>query len=139
MTNTTNLGNIGQAYVIAKFVELGIPVYTPVGEGYPTDLIADFKGKLNKIQIKTTEDLHDDSYMVWKITHQQGYHGKRIKYTNQEVDYFALYCIETKSLYLVPYEKANTNELIIRLDSYKGTRTKTMKFESDYRFENFVY
>lgn len=139
MTNTTNLGNIGQAYVIAKFVELGIPVYTPVGEGYPTDLIADFKGKLNKIQIKTTETLHDDSYMVWKITHQQGYHGKRIKYTNQEVDYFALYCIKTKSLYLVPYEKANTNELIIRLDSYKGTRTKTMKFESDYRFENFVY
>ena len=51
MTNTTNLGNIGQAYVIAKFVELGIPVYTPIGEGYPTDLIADFKGKLNKIQI----------------------------------------------------------------------------------------
>ena len=48
MTNTTNLGNIGQAYVIAKFVELGIPVYTPIGEGYPTDLIADFKGKLNK-------------------------------------------------------------------------------------------
>ena len=139
MTNTTNLGNIGQAYVIAKFVELGVPVYTPVGEGYPTDLIADFKGKLNKIQIKTTENLHDDSYMVWKITHQQGYHGKRIKYTNQEVDYFALYCIETKSLYLVPYEKANTNELIIRLDSYKGTRTKTMKFESDYMFENFVY
>lgn len=139
MTNTTNLGNIGQAYVIAKFVELGIPVYTPVGEGYPTDLIADFKGKLNKIQIKTTENLHDDSYMVWKITHQQGYHGKRIKYTNQEVDYFALYCIETKSLYLVPHKKANTNELIIRLDSYKGTRTKTMKFESDYRFENFVY
>lgn len=139
MTNTTNLGNIGQAYVIAKFVELGIPVYTPIGEGYPTDLIADFKGKLNKIQIKTTENLHDDSYMVWKITHQQGYHGKRVKYTNQEVDYFALYCIETKSLYLVPYEKANTNELIIRLDSYKGTRTKTMKFESDYMFENFVY
>ena len=138
MKNTTNLGNIGQAYVIAKFVELGIPVYTPVGEGYPTDLIADFKGKLNKIQIKTTENLHDN-YMVWKITHQQGYHGKRTKYTNQEVDYFDLYCIETKGLYLVPYEKATTNDLIIRLDSYKGTRIKTMKFESDYRFENFVY
>ena len=46
MRNTTNIGNIGQAFIIAKFVELGVPVYTPVGEGYPTDLIADFKGKL---------------------------------------------------------------------------------------------
>ena len=43
MKNTTNIGNIGQAFVIAKFIELGIPVYTPVGEGYPTDLIADSK------------------------------------------------------------------------------------------------
>lgn len=138
MKNTTNIGNIGQAFVVAKFIELGIPVYTPVGEGYPTDLIADFKGKLNRIQIKTTENLHDDCYMTWKITHQCGYHGNRIKYTKEEVDYFALYCLETKGLYLVPYEKAKTNELTIRLDSYEGVRTKTMKFEAEYQFENFV-
>ena len=139
MRNTTNVGNIGQAFVIAKFIELGIPVYTPMGEGYPTDLIADFKGKLNRIQVKTTENLHDDSYMTWKITHQQGFHGNRIKYTKEEVDYFALYCLETKGLYLVPYDKAKTNELVIRLDSYEGVRTKVMKFESEYKFENFVY
>ena len=60
MKNTSNIGNIGQVKVIAKFVELGIPVFTPFGEGYTTDLIADFNGKLNKIQIKTTENLHDN-------------------------------------------------------------------------------
>ena len=52
MKNTSNIGNVGQAYVIAKFIELGIPTYLPIGEGYPTDLIADFNGKLNKIQCK---------------------------------------------------------------------------------------
>lgn len=138
MKNTSNIGNIGQAKVIAKFVELGIPVFTPFGEGYTTDLIADFNGKLNKIQIKTTENLHDDCYMVWKITHQQGYHGTRIKYTADEVDYFALYCIETNILCLVPYNKAQTNEITIRLDSYEGNRTKVMKFASEYKFENFI-
>lgn len=138
MKNTSNIGNVGQAYVIAKFIELGIPVYLPMGEGYPTDLIADFNGKLNKIQIKTTESLHDGDYMTWKLTHQEGYHGNRIKYSNQEVDYFALYCIETKILCLVPFEQAQTNTISIRLDSYQGKRLKTMRFVSEYQFESFI-
>lgn len=138
MKNTTNIGNIGQAKVVAEFVRLGVPVYTPFGEGYTADLIADFNGKLNRIQIKTTENLHDDSYMVWKLMKQQGYHGNKVKYTSEEVDYFAVYCIETDILCLVPYENAKTNELTIRLDSYEGTRTKVMKFVSEYKFENFI-
>lgn len=138
MRNTTNIGNIGQAKTVAKFVELGVPVYTPFGEGYTADLIADFNGKLNRIQIKTTENLHDDSYMIWKLMKQQGYHGNKVKYTADEVDYFAVYCVETDILCLVPYENAKTNELTIRLDSYEGTRTKVMKFVSEYKFENFI-
>ena len=62
--NTSAIGNIGQAKVLSKFVELGIPVYTPFGEGYTVDLIAEFNGKLNRIQIKTTENIHDNSYML---------------------------------------------------------------------------
>ena len=110
----------------------------PFGEGYVADLIADFNGKLNRIQIKTTESLHDGSYMKWKITHQDGYHGKRKKYTKEEVDYFALYCIESDILCLVPFNDALTNEIIIRLDSFSGVRLKTMKFESEYKFENII-
>ena len=138
MKNTTLIGNVGLAKTIAKFVELDVPVYTPFGEGYITDIVADFNGKLNRIQIKTTENLHDDSYMVWKITHQEGFHGRKVKYTKEEVDYFALYCIETNVLCLVPFDNAKTNEIVIRLDSYEGIRTKVMRFVSEYKFENFI-
>ena len=138
MKSTSDIGNVGQAKTLVKFVELGIPVYTPFGDGYRTDLIADFNGKLNRIQVKTTENLKDETCMRWKITHQEGFHGNKIKYSSEEVDYFALYCIETNVLCLIPYEQAQTNEIHIRLDSYKGTRTKTMKFVSDYKFENFI-
>jgi hypothetical protein len=138
MRNTSAIGNIGQAKVIAKFVELGVPVYSPFGEGYTTDLIEDFNGKLNRIQIKTTEALKDDTTMLWRVTHQEGFHGNKIKYTSEEVDYFALYCIESDVLCLVPYENAQANNITIRLDSYEGTRTKVMKFVSEYRFENFI-
>ena len=91
MRNTTNIGNIGYAKVLSKFVQLEVPVYTPFAEGYVADLIAEFGGKLNKIQIKTTEKVHDGDYMKWKITRQEGYHGNKIQYTADEVDYFAVY------------------------------------------------
>lgn len=136
--NTSALGNIGQVKTLSKFVELGVPVFTPFGEGYTADLIADFNGKLNRIQVKTTESLHDDTYMLWKITRQNGFHGDKKKYTKEEVDYFALYCIETDILCLVPIEKAQTYEVTIRLDNYEGVRTKVMKFVSEYKFENFI-
>ena len=136
--NTSAIGNIGQAKVLSKFVELGIPVYTPFGEGYTVDLIAEFNGKLNRIQIKTTENVHDNSYMLWRISRQQGFHGNKVKYDSGEIDYFALYCIESDILCLVPIDDAQTYDVIIRLDNYKGTRTKVMKFVSDYKFENFI-
>ena len=135
--NTSCIGNIGQVKTLSKFVELGIPVYTPFGEGYTADLIADFNGKLNRIQIKTTEKLHED-YMLFRITRQDGFHGSKKKYTEDEIDYFSLYCVETDILCLVPISEAKTESLTIRLDSYEGIRSKVMKFVSQYKFENII-
>ena len=52
--NSKRIGNIGEAKVLAKFVEMGIPIYIPFGDDEKTDLIAEFDGKLNKIQVKTS-------------------------------------------------------------------------------------
>ena len=53
---TKQLGNIGEAKVLAKFVELQVPVYIPFGDNEKADLVAEFNGKLNKIQVKTSEE-----------------------------------------------------------------------------------
>ena len=53
--NSKNVGNIGEAKTLAKFVELGIPVYIPFGDNEKADLVAEFNGKLNKIQCKTSK------------------------------------------------------------------------------------
>lgn len=52
----TTFKNIGEAKALAKFVELQIPVYIPFGDNEKSDLIADFNGKLNKVQVKTSEE-----------------------------------------------------------------------------------
>ena len=44
-------GNIGEAIILAEFVKRGIQVSIPYGDCARYDLIAEFNGKLNKIQI----------------------------------------------------------------------------------------
>ena len=111
-----NIGNLGEAKVLAKFVELGIQVYLPFGDGSTSDLIADFNGKLNRIQVKSTEKDSDGS-LVFSIcsttVHTDGVIQKHI-YSSDEIDYFALYSSITDEVYLLPVEEAPTKKFSLR-------------------------
>lgn len=132
-------GNFGEVRVLSEFVKLGIQCYLPYGDGSGVDLIADFGGKLNRIQVKTTEGLNKAGAMEWKTTRQEGYHGNRVTYGLGEIDYFAFYCIETDIVCLVPFdENFPVSTLSIRLDDYAGKRLSTMRFASDYSVANIV-
>ena len=50
--NSKDKGNLGQALTLAEFIKYNIPVAIPFGDNNRYDLIADFNGKLNRIQIK---------------------------------------------------------------------------------------
>ena len=137
--NSSQLGNIGEARVLSEFVKLGVPCYLPYGDGNTADLIAEFNGKLNRIQIKTTTSLTKAGAMEWKVTRQEGYHGNRVQYNTNDIDYFAFYCLETDMVCLVPFdENFPTSTLSIRLDNYNGNRLSTMRFAKDFQVSNFV-
>ena len=132
-------GNLGEVRVLSEFVKLGIQCYLPYGDGSTVDLIANFNGKLNRIQIKTIEHLNKSGAMEWKITRQDGYHGNRISYSLDDIDYFAFYCIETDIVCLIPYDKDFPSTTIsVRLDSFTGKRLNTMRFASDFTIEKIV-
>lgn len=137
--NSSQLGNIGEARVLSEFVKLGVPCYLPYGDGNTADLIAEFNGKLNRIQIKTTTSLNKAGAMEWKVTRQEGYHGNRVQYNTNDIDYFAFYCLETDMVCLVPFDESfPTSTLSIRLDNYSGNRLSTMRFAKDFQISNFV-
>ena len=136
--NSSKIGNIGQAKVVSKFTEMGIETFLPFGDGSKYDLIAEFNGKLNKIQIKTTKNIKKNSCITWRLCCQNGRNGNQKKYNNDEVDYFALYCIETDVLCLVPFCNAQTTELNFRMDNYKGKKLKNMNFCSEYTFDKII-
>ena len=45
-------GNVGEAVILAEFVKRGVQCSLPFGDTARYDLIAEFNGKLNKIQVK---------------------------------------------------------------------------------------
>ena len=138
--NTSQIGNVGESRVLFEFTRLGIPCYLPYGDGNACDLIADFNGKLNRIQIKTTQNVQSDGSMIWKTTRQEGYHGNRATYDLNSLDYFAFYCVENDVVCLVPFDSSTPNTSIkIRPDNYLGTRTKVMHFVSDFSFEKICF
>ena len=52
LMNSKDKGNIGEAIILGEFVKRNIQVSIPFGDNARYDLVADFNGKLNKIQVK---------------------------------------------------------------------------------------
>ena len=138
---TKQLGNIGEAKVLAKFVEMQIPVFQAFGDNEKCDLIAEFNGKLQKIQIKTSEMQPTDNSISFSIVSSTVHRKNGVKhiYTSNEVDYFALYHNVTKDLILIPQSEVNGMKTVsFRTDSSEvKNQFKTRKVE-DYTFEKIV-
>lgn len=137
--NTKRIGNIGEARVLMEFVKWGIPIYIQFGDTERADYIADFNNKLNRIQVKTAEKLSKDktSFTVhlYSLTTKN---GKQVQtpYSKDEVDYFAIYCIESDTLILYPNNES-VEALCVRLCSTKNNQTKGVHYASDYTFDKW--
>lgn len=134
--DTKSIGNIGEAKVLCKFVELGVPVYLPFGDNERSDLIADFNGKLNRIQVKTSIKA-EDGKMIFDLTSSTEHrsNGIKHKYTDKEIDYFACYNIARDKIFLVPVDKERVS-ITIRYEKTKNGQTEGVNFEEDFLIEN---
>lgn len=93
---TKQLGNIGEAKALAKLVSMNVPVYVSFGDNEKADLVAEFNGKLNKLQVKTSEKFEDGKFIISlkssTIRNQVNYVHK---YDLSEIDYFVVYNLES--------------------------------------------
>lgn len=137
--NTKRIGNIGEAAVLNRFVEMQIPVYIPFGDNESADLVAEFNGKLNKIQVKTSES--KESEYVVSLRSSTIRHGKdyRKVYTSTDIDYFAIYNIYSKILLLLPIEEFNGRVAIKVNIEPKSTHNQHKIFDwREYTFEKVI-
>ena len=137
--HSKRIGNIGEAAALNKFVEMEIPVYIPFGDNESADLIAEFNGKLNKIQVKTSSS-NKESYSV-SLRSCTIRHGKDYKklYSEVDIDYFVIYNTYSKLLLLLPInEFANRTAITVNIKP-KETRNQYKQFDwHNYTFENII-
>ena len=138
--NTKRLGNIGEIKTIAKLVEMQIPVYQAFGDIEKADLVADFNGKLNKIQVKTSEIFENGSFIVdlTSSTIRKKLDYKH-KYSSNEIDYFAIYNLQSDILLLLPIEEFEERTSVKINVPYKPSRNqfKAINWE-DYTFDKII-
>ena len=138
--NTKRLGNIGEIKTISKLVEMQIPVYQAFGDIEKADIVAEFNGKLNKIQVKTSELFENNSFIVdlksSTIRNKINYYHK---YNSKEIDYFAIYNLGADILLLLPIEDFEERTSIRINIPYKPSHNQYQAINwEDYTFDKII-
>lgn len=137
---TKQLGNIGEAKALAKLVSMNIPVYVGFGDNERADLVAEFNGKLNKLQVKTSEKFEDNQFVASlkssTIRNQNHYYHT---YNASEIDYFIIYNLESDILLLLPIEEfENRTQVKFRIPYIEThNQYKSLNYE-DYLFDKII-
>ena len=146
-TNNTGLvGKIGEISTIRKFVENGIPVYTPVLDNTKVDLVAEFDGRPQRIQVKTSSRTRGiDNGATSFLLRSSGNifnHGiatpKSTKYGIDEVDYFALYDYNANEVYLLKNTEDMQKDITLRYTDPVTGQKKNIHYASDYQIDRYL-
>ena len=90
MNENKQKGNIGELRAALDLARAGASIFKEIGESSRCDLIADIKGRLVKIQVKSVS-IKDGVYIFASRKTTTKY---RYNYTSKDVDIFAIYCVD---------------------------------------------
>ena len=132
MTNKRK-GMLGEVKVMAKLIELGYNVAVPYGDNAPYDLILDYNGTLLRLQVKTSSGTSDGKTSFEIGRRRRNSKGqRRVQYSKDEIDYFALYSVVRDKIYLVSADDAPSEEISIRYEPTKNNNVIGVHMEDDY-------
>jgi hypothetical protein len=121
--NSKDTGNITEAKLIAKFVELGYTVSIVFGDNARYDLIIDNEDGLKRIQCKTGRIR--DGRVLFNTASVSPFTNKLNYYTG-EIDFFAVYCSDNDKCYLIDVDKMKTSKGILRIEKLYRTYANTL-------------
>ncbi len=130
------IGKRGEYEVIAKLLENGLTVYTPVVDIDEIDcIVRNSKGKLKEIQIKTNDKSEVKNIQFW------------VKNFKRSWDYFiCCYINKTKEMWLIPslvfgdnsFNTYRNGEKIRVLDMNPANREKLEVYKNNFGILNSV-
>lgn len=121
--NTKDKGELSEARFIVKFLEMGYICSKPFGDNSAYDLIIDDRISLFKVQIKTGR-VRNNSLLFNAVSCSRYVHRK---YTNLEVDIYAVYEPEADKYYLIPFKDVTANKPQLTLNEVAKVNQRRAK------------
>lgn len=133
-SKTKELGTIGELQFATEAMKNGFRVFKELGDNSDVDLILLKDGNIIKIQVKSTEKIHDDGTMQWTLfKSRQNSKIRRKEFYNDNIDGFGLYCLENNYIGYIPKIECNSKyTLYLRIHPAKNNQSKNMKFSTDF-------
>ena len=137
LNNTQIQGAITEQKCFLKCSEHGFIVSKPLFDNVRYDFLLDINNKIYKIQVKTCHSSKTNNGFVFNCysQHSTGNGNKRMKYTNEEIDYFMTEFDGIFYLYPVPEQGISVKTLRTTSDN---PRVKNIDYAEDYIFEKVV-
>ena len=102
-------------------------------------MIAEFNGKLNRIQVKTANEESNGSVVCYCRSSKNHTSNKELRTYEKEVDYFIFYNQIKDIIALVPIQEIGSNKTIkLRIKPTKNNQTKGIRFFSDFSFDKIL-
>ena len=137
--NSKMVGDIGETKALYEFTKRGIPVSIPFGDNQRYDMIAEFNGKLNRIQCKVCNEVSNGAIKCNVCSSTM--HTNNPAYQQYEdIEYFFFYNQTYDTMALVPFEvvKDNRRQASFRLEPAKNGQTKGVRMWSDYELDKII-
>ena len=132
--DTNRTGNISEAAIITRLLELGYAILTPYGGNQRVDLIVeDVDGHFWRVQCKSAH-INADSTVIRFHTANHNVTGenRQIRNYRGQCDYFAAYCQKLDKTYLIRVDEAPGMVINLRLLPTKNKQEKNVRWAKDY-------
>lgn len=136
MINSKAKGQLSEARVLYEFQKYNIPVCIPWGDNERYDLIAEFDGKFNRIQVKTANEEENGAITCYARSSTNHTTNKNLSTYENDVDYFVFVNQTRDLLALVPIAEINGQKTIrLRIEPPLSNNGKTIRYFSDFSFD----
>ena len=110
--NSKVKGQLSEARALYEFQKYHIPVCLPWGDNERYDMIAEFDGKFNRIQVKTSNEEENGAICCWARSSTNHTTNKRLSSYEGEVDYFVFVNQTYDLVAIVPIKEVGDKKLL---------------------------
>jgi hypothetical protein len=135
---TYDRGNISECILLHAYLKAGFIVSIPFGSGAPYDLMLDTGKRTYRIQVKT--GWYRKGCVIFRGHRRvrEALPYKARAYTEDEVDFFAVYYPPAESIYVVPRAVCGGGFGCLRLEPVLNGQQKLIRWAADYTWEKHI-